>query len=130
MINILISIVFSVLSYCLFNTTICVTGINRAMIHMPIQLIENSVVIEEYEDSNREIYINKEKLETDVTSYIDASIQKFTNDYDLSFVYLNLINHSYCVIDKCRAVKISLSASFMFDYSFHRTMYYEIGGGE
>ena len=128
MINILISVVFSVLSFCLFNTSICATGINRVMINIPIQLIENCVMLDMYDGTYKTLCFNKEKLEKDVGEYVATGISKYTNDYELSFRYMDPETHSYCASAACRAVKISLSASFMFDYSFSRTMYYEIGG--
>ena len=125
MINMIISFVVVVLSFNFFMMSYQVNGVNRLVMNAPIALFETSLELLDINEKNGPIF-NKEILEDNLTSYFDYSLPHFTDDYEVSFYYYNPSDHSVCLDEKCRAVEVKVSASFIFSYHYEKTMFYEV----
>jgi len=130
MINIFLSMLFAVLSFTFFETTYQVNAVNRAFINVPIQLIENSVIIKEYDGTYESIYINQDRLETSFHTYFDENIAKYTDEYSLEFIYMDPETKGVCTSEECRGFKVYLDAKIGLSFNYHKGMYYEVGGYE
>ena len=125
MINMIISFVVVVLSFNFFMMSYQVNGVNRLVMNAPIALFETSLELLDINEKNGPIF-NKEILEDNLTSYFDYSLPHYTDDYEVSFYYYNLSDHSVCLDEKRRAVEVKVSASFIFSYHYEKTMFYEV----
>lgn len=125
MINMIISFVVAVLSFNFFMMSYQVNGVNRLVMNAPIALFETSLELLDVNEKNGPIF-NKEILEDNLTSYFDYSLPHYTDDYEISFYYYNPSDHSVCLDERCRAVEVKVSASFLFNYHYEKTMFYEV----
>ena len=121
----IISFLVVVLSFNFFMMSYQVNGVNRLVMNAPIALFETSLELLDINESNGPIF-NKTVLENNLTSYFDYSLPHYTDDYEVSFYYYNLSDHSVCLDDKCRAVEVKVSAAFIFNYHYEKIMFYEV----
>ena len=114
-----------------FITTLIMTfslgSINYFGIHRSFQLlyrgvIESSIDFFIRDDYEHIYYFDQEKLESNVTQYLERNITRYTHKYDVSFYYFNAEDESYCT-SYCQSVKISLRAdlNILFHYEKARS---------
>ena len=125
MINMIISFSVAVLSFNFFMMSYQVNGVNRLVMNAPIALFETAIELMDINETNGPIF-NKETLENNLTSYFDYSLPHYTDEYEVGFYYYNPSDHSVCIDDNCKAVEVSVTASFIFAYPYRKTMFYEI----
>jgi len=125
MINIVISFTVVVLSFNFFMMSYQVNGVNRLVMNAPISLFETAIELLDINKTEGPIF-NKETLERNLTSYFDFSLPHYTDDYEVSFYYYNPTDHSVSIDENSKAVEVSVSASFIFNYQYTKTMFYEI----
>lgn len=116
--NILLSLTIGVLSLQFFTFTYRINGINRVMHNIPISIFEASVpLVQIFNDPI--MYFDKTYLENELTSYIDRSINKYTDKYSLNFYYYVQNDYSICRTNFCDAVEVTLKAriTLFSDYS-------------
>ena len=126
MINVFIALMFSIFSFQLFFASYRMNGANRVLVNLPLTLIQNSVVISEYGDTHM-LYFNKESLVTNVDLYLLNNLKKYTSSYECEYLFLESNGQNICIGDKCQGVKITINASIVFDYHYHKSMIYKIG---
>ena len=117
---------FSIFSFQLFFASYRLNGVNRVLVNLPLTLIQNSVVISEYGDTHT-IYFNKDSLQENVDLYLLNNLKKYTSSYECEYLFLESNGQNICIGDRCQGVKISIDASIVFDYHYHKSMIYKIG---
>ncbi len=127
MINIFIALMFSIFSFQLFFASYRMNGTNRILVNLPLSLIQNSVSISEY-DNTHMLYFDKEILIDNVDSYLLKNLKKYTSSYECEYLFLESNGENVCIGDKCQGVKITIDASIVFDFHYHKSMIYRIGG--
>lgn len=125
MIAIGISLICAVLCFSLFTLSIDISAINRIVIQTPVALFENAIPLIDY-DKSELLYFDKILLENNINRYFDDSLKNYTKETEILFYYYNQDDDSYCVLDKCDAVEITIKATIVFSYIYERTMFYEI----
>ena len=125
MVAALISFVVVFLSFNFFMVSYQVNGINRLVVGAPLSLFETAVVLFEI-DEEEGPYFDKEVLEDNLTSFFDYHLPRYTNQYELSFYYYNIEDHSLNMSEEPRAVEVTISAELMLAKHYQKTMYYEI----
>ena len=126
MINIFIALMFAIFSFQIFFSCSRATSINRTLVNLPIELIKNAVVISEYGD-NKTIYFNQEVLISNLDSYFETNLRKYTSSYTTNYLFLEPNGLSVCLEDKCQAVKVEVNAHIVFSFSYSKSMIYKIG---
>ena len=95
------------LSFNFFMISYQVNGINRLVYGVPVSLFETS-------------------LEEKLTSYFNALMKRYADDYTLDFYYYNPSNHSLCVSENCSAIEVTVEANLVLNYHYEKTLFYEI----
>lgn len=126
MINIFVCVMFSLFSFMMFSSTFSMNAVNRSLIYLPIEIIKNSVVIDDRSEPSS-IYFSEEGLRMLLDEYFAKSLTKYVNSYDYSLTFLNDDGLSYCTNDECQGVSINLQADLAFNFHFDKTMVYTIG---
>lgn len=122
MIIFLISIVVVVASFGCFSLAYEVNGMNRLMIFTPLSLIEKHVELEGGNSLNFSVDNVTEQLD----SYYKPKIEKYSSEYNLEYYFYNQLDHSYCWMDYCNALEVTVSANLSFNYKYKRTVYFAI----
>ena len=125
MVAALISFVVVFLSFNFFMVSYQVNGINRLVVGAPLSLFETAVVLFEI-DEEEGPYFDKEALEDNLTSFFDYHLPRYTNQYELSFYYYNIEDHSLNMSEEPRAVEVTISTELVLAKHYQKTMYYEI----
>lgn len=124
MVAMLISFVVVFLSFNFFMISYQVNGVNRLITGAPLSLFETAIVVFDIEETGP--YFDKEMLEENLTSFFDYHLPRYVNQYNLTFYYYNIENHSLNMSDEPRAVEVTLSAELVLSKHYQKTMYYEI----
>ena len=125
MIAALISFVVIYLSFSFFMMSYQINGINRLVIGAPLSLFETAINMYGI-DFEKGPYFDKDYLEESINAYFDYHMPKYTDDYEISFYYYNIEDHSIDMDDECRAVEVSVDTDIYLNKHYHRTMFYEI----
>ena len=120
-----LSLLSIILCFQLFTITTNLTAINRVVIATPLALFETSIPLVNNEEGSP-LYFDKRTLEDNLSVYYSNSLDKYTKKVSLDFYYYHQEDGSYCIDDKCNAVEVDISASIIFNFSYHRVMFYEI----
>ena len=126
MIQILFSVMFAIFSFQMFSISYKANGVNKTLVYFPIELVKNSVTITNYHNDGF-VYFNQEKFISYSNTYFDENISKYTNDYEIEYLFLDIDKEGICTTSKCQCVKISVFASFSFDFVYSKSMIYSIG---
>ena len=110
-----------------FTLTYRLQTINRAIINTPLELFELAIPLVNIDEEN--IYFDKIKLEAGILNYYEETIEDQFKSYDVEFYYYNQSNHSICVSDKCNAVEITVSGNYFLNFTYERSINYEIHKG-
>ena len=125
MIAMLISFVVVFLSFNFFMVSYQINGINRIVTGAPLSLFETAVVLL---DINEEIvpHFDKEILEDNLTSFFDYHLPRYVRQYDISFYYYNISDHSLDMSNEPQAVEATISTELVLSKHYQKTMFYEI----
>ena len=125
MVAMLISFFVAFLSFNFFMVSYQVNGINRLVTGAPLSLFETAVVLLDIDEENGP-YFDKEALEDNLTSFFDYHLPRYTNQYELSFYYYNIQDHSLNISDEPRAVEVTVITELVLAKHYQKTMHYEI----
>ena len=125
MIAMFISFFIVVLSFNFFMMSYQINGINRLVLSMPLSLYETGISLFEIDEDIGPVF-DKAILEDNITSYFDFHMPRYTDDYDVSFYYYNMSDHSLDMSDEPKAVEVNLTANIVLSYHYTKTMFYEI----
>ena len=125
MIAMFISFFIVVLSFNFFMMSYQINGINRLVLSMPLSLYETGISLFEIDEEIGPVF-DKAILEDNITSYFDFHMPRYTDDYDVSFYYYNMSDHSLDMSDEPKAVEVNLTANIVLSYHYTKTMFYEI----
>ena len=123
MILLFLSAILVVFCGMLFSLSFSIQGLNRAIINTPIELMYRTV---KYVDD--EMVFNIDQFESDILSYYDKSLTRYTKNYNVDFYYYNMEDESMCLTKTCNAVEITIECKLMMEYDFKRVMFYELRG--
>ena len=113
------------LSFNFFMISYQVNGINRLVYGVPVSLFETSLNLYGVDENNCAFFI-KDTLEEKLTSYFNALMKRYADDYTLDFYYYNPSNHSLCVSENCSAIEVTVEANLVLNYHYEKTLFYEI----
>lgn len=113
------------LSFNFFMISYQVNGINRLVYGVPVSLFETSLNLYGVDENNGTFFI-KDTLEEKLTSYFNALMKRYADDYTLDFYYYNPSNHSLCVSENCSAIEVTVEANLVLNYHYEKTLFYEI----
>ena len=82
------------LSFNFFMIPYQVNGINRLVYGVPVSLFETSLNLYGVDENNGAFFI-KDTLEEKLTSYFNALMKRYADDYTLDFYYYNLQSIEY-----------------------------------
>ena len=121
----IIGFLIVLLSFNIFMISYQVSGINRLVLGTPMSLFETAIIMYNIDEEKGPCF-DKELLVENITYYFDYHMKRYTADYDLVFYYYNPIDHSLNLSQDVQAVEVTINASLMLDYQYHKTMFYEI----
>lgn len=124
MLIMLISMLFIAFSLQFFMLNFQIQGLNREMLNTPIQLLAKCIIVKE-----EVVYFDRDLLIENMDDYFDGVIPRYTHNYEVSYYFYNLEDHSYCTPNYCEGVEITIDCSLTSNYDFTRTMYYETREG-
>ena len=110
-----------------FTLTFRLQTINRAIISTPVELFETSIPVANVDENN--FYFDKTTLESRILNYYSETISSYFKSYDVDFYYYNQSDKSICVSDECNAVEITVTGNYIFNFSYARSIFYEIHRG-
>lgn len=123
MILILFSALFSVFSVQFFTINFAITGLNRAIINTPIEMMYRDVINE-----SGSLYFNVEEFTNNLKSYYDSILFRYTKSYNMNLYFYDYSTREICEENYCNAVEVNITSRLLDMYDFSRTMYYEIRG--
>ena len=113
-------------SFSFFFVTTSMNAVNRAVLYIPIELIQKNVNILDVNDES-DLYFNKSDLKTDLDKYFQNSLEKYVISYEVTYTFTNQEGSMVCISTKCQGVKISVNANICFDAHYEKSMFYSIG---
>lgn len=125
MIAVLISLFVVYLAFSFFMVSYQINGVNRLVTSTPISLFETAIVLYNI-DEEKGPFFDKELLEDNLTSFYDYHLPRYVNQYNVSFYYYKVQNHSLDMSDEPKAVEVTVEASIVFSKNYHKTMFYQI----
>ena len=123
MILILFSALFSVFSVQFFTINFAITGLNRAIINTPIEMMYRDVI-----NDGGSLYFNVEEFTNNLKSYYDSILFRYTKSYNMNLYFYDYNSKEICEENYCNAVEVNITSRLLDMYDFSRTMYYEIRG--
>ena len=111
-----------------FTISLKLQTINRAIIYMPIEIFETSIQVVNI-DETENLYFDKNLLDTNVNRYLEEKLSNVMKDYSYSFYYYNQDDGSICTSGKCNAVEVTVSGHYAYNFSYSRSVNYEIHKG-
>ena len=123
--NIIFSTSMLIMTVQFFFISYRLTGINRVMLNIPISIFESSIPLVQERDEPI-IYFDKEKLNTELTSYFEKSIKKYTDEYELDYYYYSQDDHSICTSEYCTAIEITIEAKITLTMNYQKTVHFYI----
>ncbi len=126
MINVFVSALFVLISFTCFSAYTSLNAINRAVMSIPIEIFENSVLIVNIE-SPSEISFDQVTLKNNLESYLYNAISRYTSSKpDVNCTFTNPDDQSICMT-YCQSVQVHVEATVMGMFDYDKTMYYSIG---
>ena len=74
-------------------------------------------------------YYNMPKVKVYIEDYFEINLSKYTNNYDVSYEYLNASGTSTCT-SMCRKVRINLDATINYFYHYQNSEIFTIKDGD
>lgn len=126
MINMFLALIIGVMSFTFFNLSNSINAINRLVINTPKEIFEASTYI--LDEKIGYIYFNQNKLEDKLNAYYQEGLKPYVKQLSINYYYFFDDMETFCVIEKCRNVKIDIEATIFLTYTYQRTMFYKIEG--
>ena len=123
--NILFSTSLLILTVQFFFISYRLTGINRVMLNIPIQIFESSIPLVQERDEPI-IYFDRETLDAKLTSYFEKSISKYTEHYTIDYYYYSPDDGSACLNSYCTAIEITLEARITLTMNYQKSVHFYI----
>lgn len=124
MVNVLIAILYSVLSFCIFKFSNQITCVNRIVTHIPIQVFELSVDL--INSDEHQLYFDQREVKSNVDKFLKKEISVYVDEFTTTFTFLNNDQQTINTNGKSSVVKIDFVSRLDFNYKFERSMIYEI----
>lgn len=125
MVAIFIAFLVVVLSFNFFMISYQISGVNRLVLSAPLSLFETAIILYDIDEFIGPVF-DKEILVDNITSYFDFHMDRYTDNYNLSFYYYKREDHSLDMSDEPQAVEVLITATLTHDFHYEKTMYYEI----
>lgn len=125
MINILLSILFSIFSLQIFTINYKFSVFSKTLLNIPMSIFEMSIPTDRIPTVNR-LYYDKKMLQKYVNEYFDDNISDLCGDYQLLYFYFSTDDNLYCKTSYCDGVRITLSAYVFMGIKYENTMSYYI----
>ena len=125
--NVFFSVIFMTISFSFFFTSTSMGAVNRALLYLPIPLLQKSVNILEV-DGYEDLYFIQNDLTKDLDAYFEKALTKYVVSYTATYIFTNEDNTNICIDNKCHGVRITIDAEIYFNSSYSKTMFYSIGG--
>lgn len=125
MINILLSILFSIFSLQIFTINYKFSVFSKTLLNIPMSIFEMSIPTDRIPTVNR-LYYDKKMLQSYVNEYFDDNISDLCGDYQLLYFYFSTDDNLYCKTSYCDGVRITLSAYVFMGIKYENTMSYYI----
>ena len=123
--NIFYCALFMIMMFSFYFTGTSMNSVRRAILYLPIELIQKSVSLLEFEDENS-LYFNDAVLRDNLTTYFDVTVKPHVHDYQFLCIYFDH-NDKFCIGNHCQKVRITVIANLYFGAKFSNGMTYEIG---
>lgn len=123
--NIIFSITIGILSLQFFTFTYRINGINRIVYNIPISIFEAAIPLVQDSDAPK-MYFDKQYLSSELTSYFDKIIYRYTDRYSFNCYYYVQGDYSICRSEYCDAVEVTLNARITLFSDYSRTMRFYI----
>lgn len=123
MIIMIFAAIIGVFSINLTSLSLSYTGLNRAIINAPIEIMYNSLLIE-----NDGAYFNSDKLIKIMDEYYASTLPKYCDSYNAYYYFFNEGETGVCLDKSCLAFDVSISAKIRLNQHYFLTMTYRIGG--
>ncbi len=111
-----------------FTISLRLQTINRAIIYMPIEVFETAIQVVNI-DETEGLYFVKSRLQSNLDDYFEETVSRVMNDYSYSLYYYNQEDGSICTSDKCDAVEVTLTGHYIYNFSYTKSVNYEIHRG-
>lgn len=109
-----------------FNLTYSFGGINRTFLAITRGLIEVSVHDLALPQGDYHPYFEQSVLQSAVCEYLCENLANYTDKYEISFYYYNVINQSICMDNHCDAVQIHLKTEIGSLLEYSKTLRFEL----
>jgi len=114
----------TITSFSLFDFSLKLNSVNRAIIYTPMEIFTTSIPLSELKEG--EAYFIKEDINNKLQSYYQRVVSSYIDDYSYSLYYYNQSDGSYCIGELCDAVEVTFDCNISLFYKYHRVMFYEI----
>lgn len=128
MIIMLFIFAFTAFLFSSFTISFKLQTINRTIIYMPVEVFETAIPLVNVDIDNG-LYFDKKKLNINVGNYLQSKLSNVMKDYTYSLYFYNQEDQSICVDDKCNAVEVTVNGHYAFNFSYVRSVNYEIHKG-
>lgn len=125
MILFLFSVLFMICSFSLYSFTYRVNGVSRVITYTPPTIFEIAVPLTS-DDEEPNFYFEREALKEKHKQYLDSSLSRYVDSYEVDYYFYNPNNNGVCEIDDCKGVEITFKTQITDFYKYENTMYYEI----
>ncbi|MCX5775401.1 MAG: hypothetical protein NTV44_03450 [Firmicutes bacterium] len=109
-----------------FNLTYSFGGINRTFLAITRGLIEISVYYLAMPQGNYQPYFEQSVLENAVCEYLCENLSNYTDKYEISFYYYDVIDQSMCMNGHCDGVQIHLKTDIGSLLEYSKTLRFEL----
>jgi hypothetical protein len=109
-----------------FNLTYSFGGINRTFLAITRGLIEISVHDLVLPQGEYRPYYEQSVLQSAVCEYLSENLANFTDKYEISFYYYNVIDQSICMTNQCDGVQIHLKTEIGSLLEYSKTLRFEL----
>lgn len=121
MIYIFLAAIFAMFSFQFFTLNYSIQGLNRAIIYTPIELMMMDV-----SSQGSGVSFTTNEIEEHVLNYYNKTLPRYAKDYEVDFYFYNKEDDSICTSTYCDGVEITVDATLMISYKYHRVMFYEL----
>lgn len=120
----LVFLVLTVSANC-FTFSYRMNGINRTLLNTPISYFEIAIPLVQ-ETDNINLYFDKNLLESNLNSYYSKQLEKYSNDYEIKYLYFNQSDHSASMSDYSNAVTIKIKSHMYLSFYYEQSMDFSI----
>ena len=113
----------------IFNITYKGNEINRIVMNIPLNLLKNSIVIEEITEDDFNAYFLKDEVEKDIKKYLNTSLKGKINEYNLSFFYYKYDSNDILIKDNSNKpinFQLHFHCNYYKNYDLNRYLKFRI----